>query len=126
MQLKYQIFDYEENEIKDIDLYWFEENHIKEINDTNIIKNINGNKFALRVFTEMQDCYRENIFSGDIINCFVDNATENKEIIGYVGFEYYSWSIICKNGDYYTFDELLDKNCIFKIIGNKYLNEDLM
>lgn len=120
--IKFKIFNKKDKKLELIDLYWFEENLIREIYDTKKVVPFYGNEECVILqYIGKQDKNHIDIYRDDIVKIKAGTVDSNDMFIGVVDFIYYSYVVVMENGEYKTFSELEDLNCEFEIVGNKHL-----
>lgn len=123
-EIKFRVFDNQEKEMSYVDLYWFEENFIREIKDIR-------EDYVVMQYTGIKDRKGVEIYTGDILEKHIGNYKRGEVIFMHGMFCFRSIGAGIMAGSdifvhehslfYREYDELVN----YTVIGNIYQNPEL-
>lgn len=137
--LKFRAWDRNENEhisweyLKKISYnqeYYYSNNQGIGFNRDEILSVITDDGLELELFTNYIDVNNNEVYHYDIVihsyTELIDGNSYNREVIGVVDMQQYSWGIMCTMENGFCFTPFRDMEGNIEVIGNLHKNIDLI
>ena len=119
-EIQFRAWDKKERTIKNIDLYWFEENTVRNIEDTESVQ-WDMNNFIIMQYTWLKDNNWKEIYEGDLIKIWLWDDDYGLKVIEFDrGIFWYKKALTTLHPLWCVLESIIE------IKGNIYENPDLI